>query len=96
MINFGTGYENETEFNIYWASDPYYTFDFERRKEKFDVFDLINQAEYDYPRKSSGFTWFVNNYFFYNYLSISIQNRLRFEPQRDTDEEFRFLPDYYE
>jgi hypothetical protein len=96
MINFGTGYENETEFNIYWASDPYYAFDFERRKEKFDVFDLINQAEYDYPRKSSGFTWFVNNYFFYKYLSISIQNRLRFEPQRDTDEEFRFLPDYYE
>jgi len=96
QFQFGRNFDNETELNFYWVADPYYTYDFERRKEKFDPFDLVGQAEYDYPRKGDGFSWFLNNYFYYNFFSLSIQNKLRFEPQRNTDVDEWSLPNYYE
>jgi hypothetical protein len=102
-FRFGEKVKNQTELNFFWVSDPYYQYDFERRKEQFDPFDVIGQAGYDYPQKGSGFTWFLNNYLTYNTLSFSVKNSVRFEPQRNV-EKFPFtspdyyvsLPDYYE
>ena len=95
-FRFTDGFTNNTEFNIYWVSDPYYQYDYERRKEQFDVFDLIGQAAYDYPQKGSGFTWFLNNHFLYDSLSFSAKNSIRFEPQRNIGITYAYLTDYYE
>jgi len=95
-LSFGAKFKNDTELWLYWAKDPYYQYDFERRSEKFDIFKLIEQAEYDYPRKSPGYTWYLNNLSQFNDYSLLIANSLRFEPQRNEDEETVYLPDYYE
>jgi len=94
-FRFGEKVKNQTELNFFWVSDPYYQYDFERRKEQFDPFALIGQAEYDYPRKGSGFTWFLNNYLTSDTLSFSVKNSVRFEPQRNVEKFPYTSPDYY-
>jgi len=95
-LTFGSSLKNTTELYLYWAKDPYYEYDFQRRLERFDLFKLIEQAEYDYPRKSRGFTWYLNSSSRFNNYSIAVSNTLRFEPQRNIDEDVIYLPDYYE
>ncbi len=89
-------YTNTAEISLSHITDPYYEYDFERRSQRFDLFDVIGQAESDFPRKGSGYTWFLNDTFQYNSLTLSLQNSVRFEPQRDIDEDIVSLPDYYE
>jgi len=89
-------YTNTAEINLSHITDPYYEYDFERRSQRFDLFDVIGQAESDFPRKGSGYTWLLNDTFQYNRLTLSLQNSVRFEPQRNTDEDIVSLPDYYE
>jgi hypothetical protein len=95
-FRFGENVRNDTELNLYWVSDPYYSYDFERRKERFNLLDLIGQAGYDYPRKGDGFTWFLNNRLTHDDLTFSLRNSARFEPQRNTSEDIVSLPDYYQ
>lgn len=95
-FEFGEGYENSTEVNFYWVKDPYYRYDFERRKERFDISKLFGQPEEDSPRKGKGFSWYLNNYTGYNVLSVSLSNSLSFEPQRNTSVVYPSLSDYYE
>ncbi len=71
-------------------------YDFARRSRTFDLFKLVGQAENDYPRKGSGFSWYLNNYMQYEELLLSIQNNVRFEPQRNTGVSYLYLPDYYQ
>jgi lipopolysaccharide assembly outer membrane protein LptD (OstA) len=96
---FGTKFVNDAEINILWPSDPYYVYDFERRSKNFDIFKLVGQAERDYPRKGSGFSWYLNDSMQYEAFQLSIQNNVRFEPQLykgvDTDYKMYFT-DYYE
>ncbi len=89
-------YTNTAEISFSHMTDPYYEYDFERRSQRFDLFDVIGQAESDFPRKGSGYTWFFNDTFQYNSLTLSLQNSIRFEPQRNTDEDIVSMPDYYE
>lgn len=95
-LNWGYRVENTSEINLSWIKDPYYEYDFERRIERFDPFDLIGQAEEDSPRRGGGFTWYLNNNSYLDSLSLSLQNSARFEPQRNTDVDTVSLPDYYE
>ncbi len=60
---------------------------------RFDPFQLIGQAEYDFPRKGNGFSWYLNDYITRDSLSISVQNDVHFEPQRN--EKYVSIPDYY-
>ncbi|MGQ9615292.1 MAG: hypothetical protein ACUVWJ_02710 [Spirochaetota bacterium] len=92
----GTRFQNKTELNLLWLSDPYYEYDFERRASGFDVFELVGQPESDFPRKGSGYSWYLNNYLSGDGLSVTINNIARFEPQRNTDVELPYLTDYYE
>lgn len=95
-FQFGEMFRNEAELNLEWPSDPYYDYDFERRSVRFDPFKLVGQAEYDFPRKGSGFSWYLNDHITRDSLSISVQNDVHFEPQRNTDVDYVSLPDYYE
>ncbi len=95
-FQFGEIFRNEAELNLEWPSDPYYDYDFERRSMRFDPFQLIGQAEYDFPRKGNGFSWYLNDYITRDSLSISVQNDVHFEPQRNLTEKYVSLPDYYE
>ncbi len=87
---------NTAEISLSHMTDPYYEYDFERRSLRFDLFDVIGQAESDFPRKGSGYTWFLNDTFQYSTLTLSLQNSVRFEPQRNIDEDIVSMPDYYE
>ncbi len=95
LFRFGEGYSNDLEFHFRWISDPYYRNDFERRSEQFDLFDLIGQAQIDEPRKDEGFSWYVNDYFSSGGVSLSVENEVEFEPQRNIREDTVSLPDYY-
>ncbi len=93
---FGERFRNTSELNILLVSDPYYEYDFERRTVGFDLFDLIGQPESDFPRKGSGYSWYLNSYLQGDTLAVSVKNRVQFEPQRNVGVEFSSLPDYYE
>ena len=95
LFRFGEGYTNDMEFHFQWISDPYYRNDFERRSEQFDLFDFIGQAQIDEPRKDEGFSWYVNDYFSSGAVSLSVENEVEFEPQRNIREDTVSLPDYY-
>jgi lipopolysaccharide assembly outer membrane protein LptD (OstA) len=95
-FEYGDTWENTTELNLYWASDPYYSYDFERRSEQFDIFKLIQQAEADNPRKDSGFSWYANHYSHLDTFSLSVLNTMRFMPQRNTEVDTVYLPSYYQ
>jgi len=95
-FQYGDRIDNTTEINFYWARDPYYAYDFERRGESFDIFKLIQQAESDYPRKDSGFSWYVNHYSYLDSLSASVLNSVRFIPQRNMAVDTVYLSNYYE
>jgi hypothetical protein len=95
-FEYGDSWDNTTELNLYWASDPYYSYDFERRSEQFDIFKLIEQAESDYPRKDSGFSWYANHYTHIDTFSLSVLNTMRFQPQRNLAEDTVYLPSYYQ
>ncbi len=93
---FGTNFLNDAEINLIWPSDPYYAYDFERRSRTFDIFKLVGQAENDFPRKGSGFSWYLNDYMQYEAFLLSIRNNVRFEPQRNTGVSYLYLPGYYQ
>jgi hypothetical protein len=95
-FRFSGNVHNVTELDLFWVSDPYYEYDFERRRERFDPFDFIGQAEYDEPRKGDGFTWRINNTLTYDTLLFSVKNSARFVPQRNTDVNEVYLYNYYE
>jgi lipopolysaccharide assembly outer membrane protein LptD (OstA) len=95
-FKFGTNFTSDVELNLLWPSDPYYDYDFERRSKTFDIFKLVGQAERDYPRKGSGFSWYLNDYMQYEAFLFSIENNLRFEPQRNTGVDTISLPEYYQ
>jgi len=95
-FEYGEVWDNSTELNLYWASDPYYEYDFERRTEQFDIFKLIQQAESDYPRKDSGFSWYANHYSSIDNFSLSVLNRMNFMPQRNTEVDNVYYPSYYQ
>jgi len=95
-LKFSNGYKNTTELGLTYISDPYYNYDFERRRSGFDIFDFIAQAESDYPRKGDGYSWYLDNRFTQGNLGVTLENDVRFEPQRNTDEEIVSLPDYYD
>ena len=56
----------------------------------------MGQPESDFPRKGSGYSWYLNNYLSGDGLSVTINNIVRFEPQRNTEVEDPWLLDYYE
>jgi len=93
---YGKKVPSEAILDFTWISDPYYDYDFERRSQRFDVFKIIEQAEYDYPRKGSGYTWVLANTNRYHGLKVSVTNRVRFEPQRDSEIIIPTLPEYYQ
>jgi lipopolysaccharide assembly outer membrane protein LptD (OstA) len=93
---FGKFATNTTELRVLHIADPYYEYDFERRSVGFDLFDFVNQAENDSPRKGAGYSWYLNNNFQYGSFTWYLKNRVNFEPQRNTDVTIVSLPDYYE
>ncbi len=95
LFHFGEGYSNDLELHFRWISDPYYSNDFQRRSEQFDLFDFIGQAQIDEPRKDEGFSWYVNDYFSSGGYSLSVENEVEFEPQRNPRVDTVSLPDYY-
>ncbi|UCB47044.1 MAG: LPS-assembly protein LptD [Spirochaetota bacterium] len=95
-FEYGDRTDNTTELNLYWTSDPYYEYDFERRSETFDLFKLIEQAESDNPRKDSGFSWYANHYTSIDSFDFSVLNNMTFKPQRNTAVDTVYLPGYYE
>ncbi|MFW6180790.1 MAG: hypothetical protein ACOC8N_03505, partial [Spirochaetota bacterium] len=86
---------NTTELNLLWISDPYYTYDFERRSTEFDLFELLAQQEGDYPRLGSGYTLYLNNTLKGEGFTASLRNNLRMEPKRNPEVEQAYLPGYY-
>ena len=94
-FEFGTGYTNTTEINFLIISDPYYEYDYERRSIGFDFFQFINQAQLDTPTKGSGYTWSLNNYFVSGNFDWYVRAAARFEPQRNPNESYSSLNDYY-
>ncbi len=94
-FNFGDSLRTETGLRFNWISDPYYKYDFERRKTRFDVFDIIGEAESDFPVKGSGFKWSVWYSANTDFFDLYADNSLWFEPQRNIEEEYVWLPDYY-
>jgi lipopolysaccharide assembly outer membrane protein LptD (OstA) len=95
-FEYGDTVDNTTEVNLAWVSDPYYEYDFERRSETFDFFKIIEQAESDYPRKDSGFSWYVNHYTNIDSLNFSVLNSMTFMPQRNTEIDTVYMPGYYQ
>jgi hypothetical protein len=95
-FEYGDAWDNSTELNLYWASDPYYEYDFERRTEQFDLFKLIQQAESDSPRTDNGFAWYANHYSVIDNFRLSVLNTMNFKPQRDTEVDTVYLPSYYQ
>lgn len=94
-FEFGTGYTNTTELNLLVISDPYYEYDYERRSIGFDFFDFIKQAENDTPTKGSGYSMYLNNFFGRGSFDWYIKNTVRFEAQRNPNESYVSLNDYY-
>ena len=95
-FEYGEDWDNSTELNLNWASDPYYAYDFERRTDQFDLFQLIQQSESDSPRKDSGFSWYANHYSRNDALRLSVQNSMNFKPQRNSQVDTVYLPSYYQ
>jgi len=95
-LMYGKKIPGQALLDFTWISDPYYDYDFERRSQRFDIFKIVEQAEYDYPRKGSGYSWQIENTTKYHGLSLSIKNQVRFEPQRNIEVTELFLPDYYQ
>jgi len=92
---FGKTFDNTLEIDLAWVSDPYYEYDFERRLLYPDIFSLLGQAEYDAPVMGKGFGWRLDDTFTNGPFSVSLKNRVRFEPQRNTGVDVPSLPDYY-
>jgi hypothetical protein len=95
-FEFGTGYTNTTEIDFLIISDPYYEYDYERRSVGFDFFQFINQAQNDSPTKGGGYTWSLYNNFVIDNFDWYVRTAIRFEPQRNLDQTYVSLNDYYQ
>jgi hypothetical protein len=95
-LNWHGQVDHSIELELPLVSDPYYTYDFERRSVGFDLFELLRPAEDDDPRKGSGYSLSLSDTLQGDEFSLSVRNTLRFEPQRNLEQDIASLPDYYE